>query len=458
MPRVVSVRFHGNGKSYHFDPGEYNLHIGDSVIVETVQGIEFGIVAEEIMDIAEEQVAAPLKGIMRIATADDLERYEENRVKEKEAFRICADKIAARGLDMHLVDVEFTFDGRKIIFYFTADGRVDFRELVKDLASIFRIRIELRQIGVRDEARMIGGLGICGRELCCCSFLTDFVPVSIKMAKEQSLSMNPVKISGCCGRLMCCLKYEQEAYEDAHARLPRPGHIVMTPRGQGMVDSVNLLKETVMVRLDDMDEPDLVMMPATEIEIIGGKPGKRCPNAGACKGGGMGGQGGRPGSPIGSGAQNRGGQGSQNRGGPGGQSRGGQSAQGAPGTPGAPVGSEGQITQNAPDGQVVPGGQNAPGGQAAPGGSGGQAAPGGPGGGRRSGNRDSRGRGGENRGNENRGGEGRSNDNRRENRGDNRGGESRGEGRIAGSQSGENRNQTETSQVPAVESETEPSI
>ncbi len=284
MPRVVSIRFHGNGKAYHFDPGEYTLHVGDSVIVETVQGIEFGIVAEEIMDIAEEQVAAPLKQIMRIATAEDIEHYEENRKKESEAFRICLDKIEARGLDMHLVDVEYTFDGRKIIFYFTADGRVDFRELVKDLASIFRNRIELRQIGVRDEARMIGGLGICGRELCCCSFLNDFVPVSIKMAKEQSLSMNPAKISGCCGRLMCCLKYEQEAYEDAHARLPRPGHIVMTPRGQGMVTSINLLKETVTIRMDNQDEPDLVTMPAADVEIIGGKPGKRCPG-GNCKGG-----------------------------------------------------------------------------------------------------------------------------------------------------------------------------
>ncbi len=283
MPRVVSIRFHGNGKAYHFDPGEHILHIGDSVIVETVQGIEFGIIAEEIMDIAEEQVVAPLKQIVRIATEEDIARYEENRKKESEAFRICLDKIEARGLDMHLVDVEYTFDGRKIIFYFTADGRVDFRELVKDLASIFRIRIELRQIGVRDEARMIGGLGICGRELCCCSFLTDFIPVSIKMAKEQSLSMNPAKISGCCGRLMCCLKYEQEAYEDAHARLPRPGHIVMTPRGQGIVTSVNLLKETATIRLDDHDEPDLVTVAAAELEIIGGKPGKRCPG-GNCKG------------------------------------------------------------------------------------------------------------------------------------------------------------------------------
>jgi cell fate regulator YaaT (PSP1 superfamily) len=303
MPKVVGLRFHGNGKSYHFDPGEMTLHIEDAVIVETVQGIELGIIAEEMIELSEDQIAAPLKGIMRRATAEDLVQYEENRVKEKEAFRICADKIASRGLDMHLVDVEYTFDGHKVIFYFTADGRVDFRELVKDLASVFRIRIELRQIGVRDEARMIGGLGICGRELCCCSFLTDFVPVSIKMAKEQSLSMNPAKISGCCGRLMCCLKYEQEAYEDAHARLPRPGHIVMTPQGQGMVEAVNLLKEIVTVRLDSGGEADLITLPAVDVEIIGGKPGKRCP-PGGCSGrsgqsanaGGSGGSGGGAGA------------------------------------------------------------------------------------------------------------------------------------------------------------------
>lgn len=319
MPKVVGIRFHGNGKSYNFDPGEMTLHIEDAVIVETVQGIELGIIAEEMMELSEDQITAPLKGIMRRATEADLAQYEENRVKEKEAFRICADKIASRGLDMHLVDVEYTFDGRKIIFYFTADGRVDFRELVKDLASVFRIRIELRQIGVRDEARMIGGLGICGRELCCCSFLTDFVPVSIKMAKEQSLSMNPTKISGCCGRLMCCLKYEQEAYEDAHARLPRPGHIVMTPQGQGNVEAVNLLKETVTVRLDSGGEADLVVLPAIDVEIIGGKPGKRCPPGGCSARGGQS-VGGSPGGSGGSG-----GSGSSNSGSGGGGKSGGRS-------------------------------------------------------------------------------------------------------------------------------------
>ena len=280
MPKVVGIRFHGTGKAYHFDPGENLLHQGDAVIVETVQGIEMGFVSDEIIDLPEDKLVAPLKGILRIATPADLAQFEANRVKEADAFRICAAKISSRELDMHLVDVEYTFDGHKIIFYFTADGRVDFRELVKDLASVFRIRIELRQIGVRDEARMVGGLGICGRELCCCSFLNDFVPVSIKMAKEQSLSMNPTKISGCCGRLMCCLKYEQEAYEDAHSRMPRPGHIVMTPEGQGTVEGINLLKETVTVRLDRGGEADLINVPNADVQIVGGKPGKKCPPGG----------------------------------------------------------------------------------------------------------------------------------------------------------------------------------
>jgi cell fate regulator YaaT (PSP1 superfamily) len=280
MPKVVGIRFHGTGKAYHFSPGELMLHQGDGVIVETVQGIELGFVADEIIDLPADKLVAPLKGILRFATTEDLAQYKANKVKESEAFRVCQAKIAARDLSMNLVDVEYSFDGHKIIFYFTAEGRVDFRELVKDLAAVFRIRIELRQIGVRDEARMIGGLGICGRELCCGSFLNDFVPVSIKMAKEQNLSMNPTKISGCCGRLMCCLKYEQEAYEDAHSRMPRPGHVVMTPEGQGMVEAVNLLKESVTVRLDRGGEADLINLPNSDIQIIGGKPGKRCPPGG----------------------------------------------------------------------------------------------------------------------------------------------------------------------------------
>ncbi len=268
MLKVVGVRFHGTGKTYHFDPGSLDLHKGDAVIVETSQGIEFGVVSDDVIDIPEDKLAAPLKPILRVADADDLIRYDENTRKEKEAFQVCQEKIEARGLEMHLVDVECTFDGRKIIFYFTADGRIDFRELVKDLASVFHTRIELRQIGVRDEARMIGGLGVCGRELCCRSYLTDFVPVSIKMAKAQNLSMNPAKISGVCGRLMCCLKYEHAAYEDANRRMPRRGTVVETLEGQGIIETVNLLRETVTVRLDKGGEADLLTVPYGDVTIL----------------------------------------------------------------------------------------------------------------------------------------------------------------------------------------------
>lgn len=283
MPKVVSIRFHGAGKAYHFDPVDFKLHQGDAVIVETVQGIELGIVADEITEIPQDKLTAPLKPVLRPADDNDLAHYEENRAKEAEAYRVASEKIELRELDMHLVDVEYTFDNRKIVFYFTADGRVDFRELVKDLAAIFRIRIELRQIGVRDEARKIGGVGICGRELCCCSFLNDFVPVSIKMAKEQSLSMNPVKISGICGRLMCCLKYEQDAYEDARARMPRQGWQVDTPEGSGIVDSINLLKETVTVRLDRGGENDVIVFANEDVEVTGNKHARKCP-PGGCPG------------------------------------------------------------------------------------------------------------------------------------------------------------------------------
>ncbi len=283
MPKVVSIRFHGAGKAYHFDPVDFKLHQGDAVIVETVQGIELGIVADEITEIPQDKLAAPLKPVLRPADDNDLAHYEDNRAKEAEAYKIASEKIELRELDMHLVDVEYTFDNRKIIFYFTADGRVDFRELVKDLAAIFRIRIELRQIGVRDEARKIGGVGICGRELCCCSFLNDFVPVSIKMAKEQSLSMNPVKISGICGRLMCCLKYEQDAYEDARSRMPRQGWQVDTPEGPGVVDSINLLKETVTVRLDRGGENDVIVFANEDVEVTGNKHARKCP-PGGCPG------------------------------------------------------------------------------------------------------------------------------------------------------------------------------
>ncbi len=268
MSRVVGIRFHGNGKAYHFDPGSYTLRQGDLVIVETSQGVEIGQVVEEAIDIPDHQLKAPLKGILRLASEKDRAIKAENEQKEQEAFAICLTKIQKRKLPMNLVRAEYAFDGRKVTFYFTADGRVDFRELVKDLAAAFRMRIELRQIGVRDEARMIGGLGVCGRELCCCSFLNDFVPVSIKMAKERGFSMNPSKISGTCGRLMCCFKYEQEAYEDAHRRLPRQGDTVMTEQGQGVVAGVHLLKETLTVRLDLGSETDLLTVPADEVEVL----------------------------------------------------------------------------------------------------------------------------------------------------------------------------------------------
>jgi len=287
MPKVVGIRFREAGKSYHFDPLNFILHQGDSVIVETIKGIEIGTVSDEIIDMPEEMLHAPLKPVIRLADESDLNKARENKLKEKDAFFICAEKIIARELEMSLVDVEYSFDGTKIIFYFTADGRIDFRELVKDLASIFRMRIELRQIGVRDEARMVGGLGICGRELCCCSFLNDFVPVSIKMAKEQGLSMNPTKISGACGRLMCCLKYEQEAYEDAHSRIPKAGTIVTTNDGTGIVEDVNLLRETVTVRLDRGGEADLIVYGVEDITFV--KPvsskeacGGKCAQGGKC--------------------------------------------------------------------------------------------------------------------------------------------------------------------------------
>ena len=250
MTEIIGVRFKNAGKTYFFSPGGQKLSPGDRVVVETARGIECGSVAIPNRMIDDGQIVAPLKGIIRRADESDLKVVEENARKEKEAFKICQQRIAARGLDMQLVDVEYTFDGNKILFYFTADGRVDFRELVKDLASVFRTRIELRQIGVRDEAKMLGGLGICGRPFCCSTFLGDFQPVSIKMAKEQSLSLNPTKISGTCGRLMCCLKYEQAAYEDLIRTTPRVGAAVVTPDGPGVVAEVALLQGLLKVRLD----------------------------------------------------------------------------------------------------------------------------------------------------------------------------------------------------------------
>ena len=241
MAKIVGIRFKSVGKVYYFDPGDLVLEVGQQVIVETARGVECGEVAMANREISDEQIVRPLKKVIRAATADDLKKIKDNLARQKQAFKVCNEKIAKHKLDMKLVDVEITFDNNKILFYFTADGRVDFRELVKDLASVFRTRIELRQIGVRDEAKMLGGIGICGRAFCCSSFLGEFQPVSIKMAKEQGLSLNPTKISGACGRLMCCLKYEQEAYEDLLRTTPKVGAAVRTKDGRGIVMEVNLL-------------------------------------------------------------------------------------------------------------------------------------------------------------------------------------------------------------------------
>ena len=255
MTEVISVRFRGGCKNYYFDPKGLQIKMGDKVIVSTAQGPEFATCTLSNHEVEDEAIVQPLCAVLRKATDSDLRTVEYNKKKESEAFDICEKKIAEHGLDMKLVNVAASFDGNKIIFYFTADGRVDFRELVRDLASIFRARIELRQIGVRDEAKMIGGLGICGRPFCCSEFLENFVPVSIKMAKTQNLSLNPTKISGTCGRLMCCLKYEQNAYEDAVKRMPKVESFVQTPDGPGNVKSIDLLRETVKVSLDSSPEP-----------------------------------------------------------------------------------------------------------------------------------------------------------------------------------------------------------
>ncbi len=251
MTTVISVRFRSGSKTYYFDPCGLTVHTGDDVVVETAQGPEFAQCAEGNHDVADEAVIKPLRPVLRLATDNDRHTAAYNRGREKDAFDVCQRKILQHGLDMKLVRVECSFDGSKILFFFTADGRVDFRELVKDLAGVFRSRIELRQIGVRDEAKMLGGLGICGRPFCCASYMDEFVPVSIKMAKTQSLSLNPTKISGTCGRLMCCLKYEQDAYEDAIKRMPKNDSFVLTPDGPGNVSDINVLKETVNVRLDE---------------------------------------------------------------------------------------------------------------------------------------------------------------------------------------------------------------
>ena len=250
MIESVGIRFKEGGKIYDFDADGKKFNKGDYAMVETVRGIECGIVAKANHGINEDNITKPLKKVIRVATEADIKTLEENKVKEKEAFKICEQKIEAHGLEMSLVDVEYTFDRSKLLFYFTADGRVDFRELVKDLASAFKTRIELRQIGVRDESRMVGGFGICGRPFCCNTFLTDFQPVSIKMAKEQGLSLNPTKISGTCGRLMCCLKYEQDTYEHLLRVTPKVGAIVDTPDGKGRVIENNLITGMLKVSLD----------------------------------------------------------------------------------------------------------------------------------------------------------------------------------------------------------------
>jgi cell fate regulator YaaT (PSP1 superfamily) len=268
MAVVTGVRFKNVGKVYYFDPDGNTLKKGEMVIVETARGIECGEVAMENRQINDDGIVQPLKKLIRVATKDDMKKMEENTAKEKSAFDICCKKIAAHKLDMKLVDVEYTFDNTKILFYFTADGRVDFRELVKDLASVFRTRIELRQIGVRDEAKMLGGLGICGKPFCCSTFLGGFQPVSIKMAKEQGLSLNPVKISGTCGRLMCCLKYEQEAYLDLIRTTPTVNSIVMTPNGKGTVIGLNMLTGILQVRMDAAPDAVPQVFKAAQVKLL----------------------------------------------------------------------------------------------------------------------------------------------------------------------------------------------
>ena len=259
MIKVIGVRFRTAGKIYFFSPGGLELKAGDKVIVETARGVEFGSVVTGIKEVPDDQISQPLKPVIRIATQDDVRREAKNREKEKEAFKICQEKIRKHGLEMKLIDAEYTFDNNKVLFYFTADGRIDFRELVKDLASVFRTRIELRQIGVRDETKIRGGIGICGRPLCCHTYLTEFAPVSIKMAKEQNLSLNPTKISGVCGRLMCCLTNEEETYEELNSHLPSIGDYVTTPEKlKGEVQSVNVLRQTVTVIVSlDNDEKEV---------------------------------------------------------------------------------------------------------------------------------------------------------------------------------------------------------
>ena len=268
MIKVVGIRFQRAGKIYYFDPLDYDLETAMHVIVETARGVEMGTVLIPPKEVEDDKVIQPLKPVIRVATDEDEKVMERNKEKEAEAYVICKEKIAKHGLEMKLVAAEYTFDNNKLLFYFTADGRIDFRELVKDLASVFRTRIELRQIGVRDETKMLGGIGICGRELCCKSYLTDFVPLSIKMAKEQNLSLNPTKISGVCGRLMCCLKNEQDTYEYLNSRLPSVGDYVTTPGGmKGEVQSINVLRQLVKVIVDNGEEKELIEYPVDDLQF-----------------------------------------------------------------------------------------------------------------------------------------------------------------------------------------------
>ena len=277
MFTVIGVKFRNIGKVYYFDPKELTVRYNDHVIVETARGIEYGTVVMSPTQVTDDKVVLPLKEVIRLATPEDDERERTNRLKEKEAYHICKEKITERGLDMKLIEAEYTFDNSKVLFYFTADGRIDFRELVKDLAGIFRMRIELRQIGVRDETKILGGMGICGRPLCCHTYLSEFAPVSIKMAKEQNLSLNPTKISGCCGRLMCCLKNEADTYAYLNKNLPNKGDTAVIPDGRkGDVQSVNILRQTVRIVVDaDNDEKELVEFPVKEISFTSRKKKNR---------------------------------------------------------------------------------------------------------------------------------------------------------------------------------------
>ncbi len=274
MTRVIGVRFRPAGKIYYFAPGKFHIRQGDKVIVETARGIEFGTVVTGPKEVKDEEVMQPLKSVIRIATEEDKRAEEKNREKEKEAFEICLEKIRKHNLDMKLINAEYTFDNNKVLFYFTADGRIDFRELVKDLAAVFRTRIELRQIGVRDETKIRGGIGICGRPLCCHTYLSEFAPVSIKMAKEQNLSLNPTKISGVCGRLMCCLTNEEETYEELNSRLPAIGDTVTTNEGlKGEVQSVSVLRQLVKVVVAlENDEKEIREYKVNELKF---RPRKR---------------------------------------------------------------------------------------------------------------------------------------------------------------------------------------